>query len=56
MNDSQSEVKQWKESPLHYSLLEDLNTSPRTTYLAQLRNPNPELEAIHPQHESVPSQ
>jgi MoCo/4Fe-4S cofactor protein with predicted Tat translocation signal len=40
-----SKVKQWKDSPLHYALLADLNTEPRTTYLAALRNPNPELEA-----------
>ena len=44
MNDPQSKVKQWKDSPLHYGLLTDLNTNPRTTYLAELRNPNPELE------------
>jgi hypothetical protein len=44
MNDPGSQVKQWKESPLHYALLADLNTEPRTTYLAALRNPNPELE------------
>jgi molybdopterin-containing oxidoreductase family iron-sulfur binding subunit len=45
INDPQSKVKQGKDSPLHYGLLADLNTNPRTTYLAELRNPNPELEA-----------
>jgi molybdopterin-containing oxidoreductase family iron-sulfur binding subunit len=45
INDPKSVVKQWKDSPLHYALLADLNTEPRTTYLAALRNPNPELEA-----------
>ena len=45
MNDTKSKVKQMKDSPLHYALLADLNTAPRTTYLAALRNPNPELEA-----------
>ena len=44
INDTKSEVKKWKDSPLHYALLADLNTEPRTTYLAALRNPNPELE------------
>jgi molybdopterin-containing oxidoreductase family iron-sulfur binding subunit len=41
--DRQSAVAQWKGSPLNYALLADLNTEPRTTYLAALRNPNPEL-------------
>ena len=45
MNDPKSKVKQAKDSPLHYALLGDLNTNPRTTYLAALRNPNPEIEA-----------
>jgi molybdopterin-containing oxidoreductase family iron-sulfur binding subunit len=45
MNDPKSKVKQWKASPLHYGLLADLNTNPRTTYLAALTNPNPEIEA-----------
>jgi molybdopterin-containing oxidoreductase family iron-sulfur binding subunit len=39
-----STVKAWKEEPLNYALLEELNTQPRTTYLAALRNPNLELE------------
>jgi molybdopterin-containing oxidoreductase family iron-sulfur binding subunit len=45
ISDPKSRVKQWKDSPLSYGLLADLNTRPRTTYLAALRNPNPELEA-----------
>ncbi len=44
INDPQSEVRRWKESPLHYSLLEETNTAPRTTYLAELRNPNSDLD------------
>jgi molybdopterin-containing oxidoreductase family iron-sulfur binding subunit len=46
MNDSHSQVAEWKASPLDYALLDELNTQPRTTYLAALRNPNPELEIV----------
>ncbi len=42
--DRASKVHKEKESPLEYGLLTELNTKPRTTYLAALRNPNPELE------------
>jgi molybdopterin-containing oxidoreductase family iron-sulfur binding subunit len=38
-----SRVKQLKDSPLNYSLLGELNTRPRTTYLAALKNPNPSI-------------
>jgi molybdopterin-containing oxidoreductase family iron-sulfur binding subunit len=41
--DEHSEVFRWKDEPLNYALLGGLNTQPRTTYLAALRNPNPEL-------------
>jgi molybdopterin-containing oxidoreductase family iron-sulfur binding subunit len=44
LNDPTSQVAQLKASPLNYGLLTELNTHPRTTYLAKLRNPNPELE------------
>ena len=43
-NDPDSRVAQLKQSPLNYALLADLNTRPRTTYLAIVRNPNTELE------------
>ena len=39
-----SKVRRWRERPLNYGLLAELNTRPRTTYQAEMRNPNPELE------------
>jgi len=44
INDPKSRVAQMKAQARNYSLLEDLNTRPRTTYLGRLRNPNPEIE------------
>ncbi len=43
INDADSLIAQQKQSPLNYGLLAELGTNPRTTYLAEVRNPNPEL-------------
>ncbi len=45
INDPNSQVTRLKKNQRNYGLLDDLNTRPRTTYLAEIRNPNPELEA-----------
>jgi molybdopterin-containing oxidoreductase family iron-sulfur binding subunit len=45
INDPESRVAKLKADSRNYSLLTSfLNTRPRTTYLARLRNPNPEIE------------
>ena len=43
INTEGSMVSESKKSKLNYALLEELNTVPRTTYIAKLRNPHPAL-------------
>jgi molybdopterin-containing oxidoreductase family iron-sulfur binding subunit len=43
LNDPNSRVAQMQAEVRNYGLLADLNTRPRTTYLAAVRNVNPEL-------------
>jgi len=45
INDPNATVTRLKSEPHDYTLLADLNTRPRTTYLARFQNPNPELAA-----------
>ena len=42
LNDPNSRVAKAHQDPRGYRLLGDLNTRPRTRYLAAVRNPNPE--------------
>jgi MoCo/4Fe-4S cofactor protein with predicted Tat translocation signal len=43
INDPNSRVAKLKAQSRNYTLVEDLNTRPRTSYLARVRNPNPEI-------------
>lgn len=43
INNPESKVAQMKRQNRDYALLAELNTQPRTSYLAKIRNPHPEL-------------
>jgi molybdopterin-containing oxidoreductase family iron-sulfur binding subunit len=43
LTDRESVVSQHKMNERNYVMLEEINVRPRTSYLAKLRNPNPEL-------------
>jgi molybdopterin-containing oxidoreductase family iron-sulfur binding subunit len=43
ISDPATRVYQLKQSPRSYSVLGYLNTRPRTTYMARIRNPNPRM-------------
>ena len=43
LNDADSAVARWKNEPANYGLLAELNTRPRLTHMAAIRNPNPAM-------------
>jgi MoCo/4Fe-4S cofactor protein with predicted Tat translocation signal len=45
-NDPTSRVAKEIEQPTNYGLLAEVNTQPRVSYLATIRNPNPEIKAV----------
>jgi molybdopterin-containing oxidoreductase family iron-sulfur binding subunit len=48
LNDPKSEVARLAAEPHHYALLAELNTRPRTTYLADVEHQNPALRHLSP--------
>ncbi|MCK6446772.1 MAG: 4Fe-4S dicluster domain-containing protein [Planctomycetes bacterium] len=46
-NDPKSKVSAWRAEPHHYGILEDVNTKPRTTYLAKVENTGEVHGAAH---------
>ena len=66
ISDPESEVSKLKNNPRDYSVLGYLDTRPRTTFMARIRNPNPQMpdatdkpyssreyhDRAHPSHDS----
>ena len=50
INDKASKVAKLKAQQRNYGVLADLNTRPRTTYIAEVFNPNPELSEARAEH------
>lgn len=50
INDKKSQVAKLQSDERSYQVLADLNTRPRTKYVAAVLNPNPELEAAPVEH------
>jgi molybdopterin-containing oxidoreductase family iron-sulfur binding subunit len=51
INDPESKVSKIKSINRNYEMLKELNIRPRTSYLARIRNPNPELSYLEKRSE-----
>jgi Fe-S-cluster-containing dehydrogenase component len=51
LSDKDSAVSRMLADDRSYQLLAELNTKPRTTYLARIRNPHPDLEKLEKNEE-----
>ncbi|HEX8832710.1 MAG TPA: TAT-variant-translocated molybdopterin oxidoreductase [Abditibacteriaceae bacterium] len=54
LNDPNSRVRKLKKNGLNYGVLSELNTQPRTTYLAKVQNPNPALKTTKGELQDTP--
>ena len=50
--DKESQVAKLKADPRSYMLLKELQTRPRTSHMAKLRNPNPEIKRTNDKPEA----
>jgi molybdopterin-containing oxidoreductase family iron-sulfur binding subunit len=51
MNDPESRVSKLRAQQRSYQVIADQNTRPRTTYVAEVMNPNAELEEATTEHD-----
>ena len=51
LNDKNSRVSKLRAMQRTYQVIADINTRPRTTYIAEVSNPNPELEETPVEHD-----
>jgi MoCo/4Fe-4S cofactor protein with predicted Tat translocation signal len=51
LNDKNSRVSKLRAMQRTYQVIADINTRPRTTYVAEVSNPNPELEESPAEHD-----
>jgi molybdopterin-containing oxidoreductase family iron-sulfur binding subunit len=50
INDRASKVRKVKDQQRNYGVLADINIRPRTTYIAEVLNPNPDLAEARTEH------